>query len=344
MNDYTIKNLSSLEAALTKLSTNENSQSATSTSSAIKSEETPQDKQKRPTTRSSRNNTELTVNNLLQNLIAQQCETNTRLGSLVDSIYSLHNYHERQIKAIESQNEILLSIARNTVGQKSTSGSSSPANVARIGVNKDDSSIRDYGFSSSDQVITEYIRQLLDLVKVQGKSRINGHYRVSRDLNFDDIRRLVGICVSNPFIIKGERKEALKFKGNKIPSFVKAAERMGRLNDTSRKLTIDLCREIATGAEYGQFSSVIEDIITRMSILHEFLPSYEADIIKNVQHPYFTKDGDVIINWPVLKPRDDSQYQAIIASLPIKKTEKLAKFIAVGISITVAMKSIDTKQ
>ena len=141
---------------------------------------------------------------LLTTLNASLHSTNVKLDSLNDNILRLDFSLRLVIQNQERQLELLAAIFRHTLN-------SSPASTPSMSVSgslkqtSSTQSIKDYGYNSVTDVISDMIMKILSVIELQVHVR-GKRYRSSRDMTLSIMQVAVKVACKSQFRIDGEEQ------------------------------------------------------------------------------------------------------------------------------------------
>lgn len=273
---------------------------------------------------------------LLHNLGGLQTSTNKKLEILTDAVVRLHTTIEKMNRQQMKHEELLAAIVRNTANMKITMAEAQTPTTGTKGSKAKGGSIKDYDFSTAKQLFAEFLIKLLDLIKVQVTSK-GKQYTSMRDMDLKVASQIVSWCMDNEFKISGELHQKLDANSQKHPSLVKVASNIGTIDGTKPILTPESFRELLDDVECNYFISCFQKILERARIIRLLVPFYEADIICSIEYPFFNKTGDVICDWHKIIPRNETPDETRAANGTTTERKKLAGFMARGMSVRAAL-------
>lgn len=279
---------------------------------------------------------QLSTSGLLTNMIAHQTSTNKKIDALTDAVFRLHRTVETMSKEQVRQNDLLAAIVRNTANMQITVNESSSS--GKSGKSKS-SSIKDYGFSTAKQLFAEFLLKLLNEVKKQvtQKGKV---YKSTRDFDSKLASQLIKAAMDNQFKINGVVHAKLEANSTNHPSLVKVASRIGSTDNTNPMLTPESFRELVDDVDTNFFISNLEHILDRLRIIRILIPFYESDIISALQYPYFNRNQEAVCDWHKIIPRSETANEARVVNLSATERNKLAEYMAKGISEKSALNAV----
>lgn len=340
--DHTIRNVSELEQALANLS-HEPVNNVTTTdrlpaSNIFNAQQQPDIRREdaKSTTASRTSSNQYSSNTLLYNLSGLQTTTNNKLDSIADGILrmqqTMQNIYEQQVK----QTELLATIARNTT--LSTSNVTSP-NRESLGLKTSNLTVKSFGFTNAQSIVSELIIKLLKRVEIQIHSR-GRRYRSTRVMEPNMISKAVKVACDNGFKELDGTKSSIKMPDNKNEMTLRVASKIGAVDGLNPVLDANALRELFNDPECRSFMSIVQDIMERIKIVRIMIPFYEADMVNAISFPYFDSEGQVICDWNKIIQRSETPEEAAVITTSITNREKIGSLIARGIGVKAAIRAV----
>lgn len=272
-------------------------------------------------------------NQLLVNLGGLQTTTNAKLDVLTDAVLRLGKSFEALADEQRKQTEVLMRIMQNTAEPKATPQTTSQVTKS---VKTSSGKCKDYGFTNSMNVISEFILQILRQAEIQIKSQGKG-YRSSRTMERVLLDKAITVLCETEYKVGGTTKPKLDIPKTASESCVYLASKIGSTDRVKPIITPQYMIQLFNDPSCRTMISVVSEVLSRLKFIRWMIPYYEADIVNALEYPYFDDDGKVICNWGSINPRSETETEAKILTSKVEKRIMLGKLVIRGVEFDKAL-------
>ena len=279
------------------------------------------------------------TNNMLLSAIHSEIKRNTdetlrlnvKMNSVSDNVIGLFSEMKRMCSLVETQNEILSSMALAKDSEQSEV----------VGTQKQNTSgdwwLQGTKFTSKYHVYAGIILHLIDMVQVH--MDLSGqHYPDSVDCDMNTMQNAVRVISTERCRIQSvEYKNTIPLKEKDNQAIRTILPRIATTNKEVISLSESMLHTICTPITRGVMQDV-EWIRQRLCHLDGILSLKQIDVMRSIRHPIMKPDSDSELNWDytIIRPRSSHPLAKDIADLLKLQKDEYMKLRMAGQNIETA--------